>query len=310
MTHIGRKCTLLLLIVSMLVIVMKPAQVHAQENFELYFEPGEITINSGNDKSIGIMVNNGSAVNAYDLTVIYDEEIATLVSWSHGTYLSNLAIVIYENEPGRLHIAATQLATPGVSGDGALLNLVFKGELEGVTTLSMQDVEFFTPQGSGMTPALTDGVVVVSQDLNPSATPTRTQTVTPSFTVTPTRTRTSTPNAALTSTALNPIILKTNTPSSSPMMNPVTASTRTASTGAVVIPNTTKKSSTGTPAASLLTTTAGTVNSPIDKTRTDIVQDEMDSRSTLNFVLWSVAVLLTSTIFALTYLLTVRKRNR
>lgn len=317
MKQLGQKLSSLLIFVCVLVLLIKPAQVRAQENFELYFEPDEITLNLGETEIIGITVSNGNDVNAYDLTVTYDDEIATLISWSHGNYLSNLAVMFYENEPGRFHIAATQLATPAVSGDGILLNLVFKGEVPGMTTLSLMEVEFYTPQGTGMTPELSDGVVTVTVAPYPTDTPVPTKSVTPGVSLTPTRTLTPThtitrtPYATTQSTAFVATIQHTRTQSLSQLTESAFKKSQTALADAVENPlSPTGIPSIGTTDPSLLNTPDGSEDPPISKTGPVNSQGENDSLSMLNIVLWAIAFLMIIAIFVFAYLLTVRKRRR
>ena len=90
----------------------------AQGDTSLVVEPEISYVPLGNEIVLELVVTDGLNVNAYDVTVAYDEEKLELMSWEHGGYLSNLAVVKLEDEPGQFRVAATQLATPVVSGDG------------------------------------------------------------------------------------------------------------------------------------------------------------------------------------------------
>lgn len=307
MTKSGWKFFLVVLFICALVISLDPILARAQSGFELFFDPAQVSLDKGDTETIGIKVINGSNVNAYDLTVIYDEEIVALSSWAHGDYLSNLAIVFSENAPGQFHIAVTQLATPAVSGDGLLLNLSFKGEMPGVTTLIFQDTEFYSPQGIAMSPELSEGVVIVATV--PSATKTIHPTLTssPFYTFTPTRTLT--PSNTLTRT---PKFTVTGVQTDASFHFSETESFKTSPDLTEVVVNTSDSISvisTGMP--DLFSAFASTdSDSPLVEERPQPVDHrKTDSQSLLNIILWSFASFLIIAILALTYLLFVRKRR-
>lgn len=263
----------------------------------------------GGTETIKIAVENGMNVNAYDLTVLYDSDKVSLASWSHGAYLSNVAVVFYENEPGRLHIAATQLATPGVSGDGILLNLVFSGNNEGVSVLALADVEFYDPDGNGVAPEVAEGYLNVMQAA-PGLTPT--YTVTPNLSPTPTRSHTATKTSTPT-----PFWTSTSVPSQTPFQ--FTAATIS---GQVVTltpgnpisdPASTSPVITDAPAPRVTTTLQAGNTKPGDAVGQENDRgDALEKDGTLkwvNTILWVFAFLLVSAIIAFIYLIFIRKKN-
>jgi outer membrane biosynthesis protein TonB len=169
---------------------------------------------AGNQVFFRLEVTDGLDVNAFDVSVAYDEEKLELSSWEFGGYLSNLSLVYKEDEdPGVLRLAATQIATPAVSGDGVLLELVFTAKDTGTAIVEVTDVEFADQGGVLTSPDCEPGEVLVTNDPTYTATPTNTSTPTkttdpaskgtqtPTRTKTPTKTRTPAPTKTRRSTS-------------------------------------------------------------------------------------------------------------
>ena len=178
----------------------------AQASVSLTVSPAVSDVPAGNEVSLQLVVAGGIDVNAYDVTIEFDEEKLELMSWECGEYLSNQYVIYKEDQPGHLRLAATQLATPGVSGDGVLLVLVFTAIKAGTVNVEITDAELADPDGNLTYPERVPGEVQVTNDptytVTPSSTPTLTNTPTPTktddsadkgtqtpnFTQTPTRT--------------------------------------------------------------------------------------------------------------------------
>lgn len=137
--------------------------------------PSALDLPVGGSGTLSLEVLGGVEINAYDVTVRYDPALITFVSWSHGGYLSRLAQVYKADEPGKLRLVFTQLATPPVSGDGILLNLVFRGAAEGVSEVLIEALDFAGSDGTITNPQLIGATVVVTAALpTAAATPTLT----------------------------------------------------------------------------------------------------------------------------------------
>lgn len=216
----------LLKMLLLLLLLLQAGTARADSGTVVSIQPGDSNVLLGELTRLTVQVSNGSNLNAYDITVTYDSNRLTLEAWSHGTYFSNLAVIVNENTPGRLHLVATQLATPGVSGDGIVLNLDFRAKAAGVTTISLPRVEMATYTSEIVHPATYDGTLEVLQPITPSSTftTTHTPTRTPTFTFTPTRTQTKTPTPTPTRTPTRtntPVYGSTSTP---PYYNPTQTS--------------------------------------------------------------------------------------
>jgi hypothetical protein len=157
-------------------------------------------------------VSNGSNLNAYDLTILYDEEVLALETWSHGDYLSNLAVIMQVNQPGSLRLVCTQIATPGVSGDGTLLNLVFRAINPGISEIEFSGVKLSTSTSETVIPSLLGAVVTVSGTTAPTATATSIPTFTPTTTMTKIPTNTATSPQLMTPTRTKTPALQATTP--------------------------------------------------------------------------------------------------
>ena len=149
--------------------------VEAQTVVQL--SPSALDLPLGGSATLRLEVLGGLEVNAYDVTVRYDPAVITFVSWSHSGYLSHLAQVYKVDEPGTLRLVFTQLATPPVSGDGILLNLVFMGAAEGSSEVLIERLDFAGSDGTITNPQLIGATIRVDATLptpRPTAAPTLT----------------------------------------------------------------------------------------------------------------------------------------
>jgi hypothetical protein len=94
--------------------------------------------------TISINAADTENLNAFDVTITYNPAIITLEGWSYGTLLSNLSTVLVSNNTttGSLRVVATQTNTPGVTGSGVLLNLVFRGIAVGSSPITITQARF------------------------------------------------------------------------------------------------------------------------------------------------------------------------
>jgi hypothetical protein len=123
---------------------------------------GDVIIN--NLSIINLNVTNGVNVNAFDVIITYDSSILTLSSWSYGSYLSSLGIILQTDTPGYFRLVATQLGKPGVYGDGNLLNLVFRGKVNGSSPIMITKCDFANPEGSVYSPERISSSLLVHSD--------------------------------------------------------------------------------------------------------------------------------------------------
>lgn len=296
--HLKRAFYLVLGCVFFIMGIYSASGVNAQGQTQLSIQPAAASVVEGSTTTVTVEVIDGLDLSAYDLTIIYDSEVVTLESWSQGTYLSNLAVVKQESQPGRFRLAATQIASPGVSGNGTLLTLVFGGSALGGSIISIQEAELVTSTGDMVIPALTDGVIEVISAPAPTFTtthtPTPTRTFTPTYTATATRVRTSTPTrtppATFTSTlSVTPMVTtpplatqKTPLPNGTPEMT----STRqpTVQLGSLAQPG---KTTTQTSFTQVLgTAQSKSTNEP------EPGNNKADQMAQFNILLWSAVVLL------------------
>lgn len=146
--------------------------VYAQAGTQAVIEPGAVTVTQGSLLEINIAVKNGDNLNAFDVKVAYDADFLTLESWRYGGYMANLAEVKRTIEPGSFSLAAEQLATPGVSGDGTLLTLGFRTKAVGSSPVHLEQIVFTQSSGEKVQPEVFHGVVNSSQLQMPSLTAT------------------------------------------------------------------------------------------------------------------------------------------
>ena len=177
------------LAISLIMVGLAAAPGAAQSQTVLFISPEEAEVPLGSDLIVNVEVLLGLNINAFDLTVIYDPEVLNLEDWEHGDYLDNLANIKVEQEPGFLRVAATQLATPAVSGDGVLLELTFNTLAAGQSGIDLVNVTFSDSDGNKTEPVSEAGIVDVvnAATYTPTLSPTNTPTHKPSVTPYPTQ---------------------------------------------------------------------------------------------------------------------------
>jgi hypothetical protein len=184
MTHFKNIITAVMLLV-LAVIFSIPDFVVAQGAGLVRISPEESQVAVGSEVVLEVVIEDGVDVNAFDLIVTYNPDLLSLANWAYGDYLSNLADIPVEEEPGMIQIWSTQLATPPVSGDGVLVTLTFEGLANGVSAITLTRAELSDPQGNKMLPTINNGSIEVGNaQANPAtATPTPTSTSTMTATI-------------------------------------------------------------------------------------------------------------------------------
>jgi hypothetical protein len=156
--------------------------VSAQATPYVWVNPAQGQVVSGASVQVELVVIGGENVNAFDISIRYNPDLVTLDSWQYGTYLSNLWTVYTQNNPGDLRLAAAQLATPGVTGDGVLLKLFFSGLAPGQTDLLIDNLAFSDPLGNGISVSTVSGSLLVLAEAPPELTQAPTSIPSPTFT--------------------------------------------------------------------------------------------------------------------------------
>jgi len=183
-------------------VLCAAGRASAQDVPRLVFVPTASEVPLGTDFTIELAIEDGVDLNAFDVTVTFDEAVLDLLNYSFGDYFANLATVSVVNVDGSLRVAATQLATDPVSGDGTLLVLSFNARGAGMTALDIENAEMAGPGGEKTLPETVSGsvLVTVAPTYSPTVTVTPTATVTPTGAFTPLPTWTSTGIAQVTAT--------------------------------------------------------------------------------------------------------------
>jgi hypothetical protein len=303
---------------------------HAQTGFQLAVSPLLTEVPIGTDFTLELNVEEGLDLNAFDVTLVYDPEVLRLVDWAYGDYFANLASMSVINQPGELRVAATQVASAPVSGDGLLLSLSFDAKAEGFSPVDITRAEFADSDGNKLEPDVVHGQVLVTlaPTYTPTGTSTPTATATPTRTLTPTRTSTLAQTVTATGT-------KTGTPTST------LAQTETAEVFTTQTPTSafteTPSGQTGTATGTAL---AGTADSRLTPTitrspwpvleasvtnipQTSVIpmndneepiptpdQQDHDSRNLLNGLLWGVLLAGLITFMVLVVLILRRRKQK
>jgi hypothetical protein len=182
-----------MLLAALVCLVPWASPARAQTEFSLRVSPEELEVPVGTDFTLELIVEDGVDLNAFDVLVDFNPQVLTLVNWELGDYFNNLAVVSVDVQPSFLRVAATQLASEPVSGDGVLLTMLFNAKAEGISLIELTQAQFVDADGDNLEPEPLEGKVNVI--LAPTYTPTATGTLTPTltFTSTPGATATITP---------------------------------------------------------------------------------------------------------------------
>ena len=150
----------LILLVSLMLAAF-PLPVLAQGGTVLAVDPAQASVEVNGQREIHLLVTGADNLNAFDVQVEYDSDLLSLAKWEFGDLLSNLAVVKRDDLPGSFRLVATQLATPGVSGDGVLLKLTFMGKQEGSSAITITKAEFARSEGGLSLPELEHGSITI-----------------------------------------------------------------------------------------------------------------------------------------------------
>jgi hypothetical protein len=222
---------LVLLVCLLLTAVSMP--VLAQGSTVLAVDPAQSNVEVSGQREISLYVTDADNLNAFDVQVEYNPALLTLVNWEFGDLLSNLAVVKRDDLPGSFRLVATQLATPGVSGDGVLFKLTFSGKLTGSSAIMITKAEFARSEGGLSLPEIVNGSITIIP-AQPTATATLTPIPTATATLAPTATATKQPTATQAATSVpSATATATRAATSTPAPTRTAGSQQTATTGAV-----------------------------------------------------------------------------
>lgn len=155
---------MLCLITAGLGLLFSGATAGAQSSTSLAIVPENGDLLPGQEITVALEVTGGVDVNAFDVTITYNPAVLELRSWSPGDYLSNLSQVYQKVEAGSFQVVYTQLARPPKSGDGTLLNLVFRAVRKGISPVSIAAAEFAGGSAGEVFPERSGGFVLVHED--------------------------------------------------------------------------------------------------------------------------------------------------
>lgn len=123
-----------------------PAPAAASQNPGLRFEPGTVNVKTGENTTIGVVVENVQDLYSIPLLLQYNPAVISIEDVRQGGFLSGgtqeIAIVErVDKERGQAIISATRMPnTPGVSGSGTLLGIVIRGVSPGNSKLSIVQI--------------------------------------------------------------------------------------------------------------------------------------------------------------------------
>ncbi|NLG98309.1 MAG: hypothetical protein GX491_13195 [Chloroflexi bacterium] len=177
----------ILLLIGLVMALIAPGRtvVHAQAGSLVQITPEQNQVDASQAVTLALQITGGENVNAFDVSVRYDPAVLVLESHAYGSYLTNIVEVKKEDRPGYFRLAAAQLASAPVSGDGVLLNLVFRGTAEGSSPVTLESAQLAGADGTSMLPAVQHSSIVVNPAPEETAVSEPTITSSPTFTLQP-----------------------------------------------------------------------------------------------------------------------------
>ena len=115
----------------------KPGQV------SLTLDPGSLTPQQGSNFNVTVKLAHGQDISAVPIQITYDPKTVQFNSVTNGDFLAKdgqQVILVHRDDPsaGKLQITAQRPpGTPGVSGDGAVFNLVFTAKAKGNSNIAI-----------------------------------------------------------------------------------------------------------------------------------------------------------------------------
>ena len=314
-------------------VLCAPGSAVAQVAPRLVFIPTASEVPLGTNFSLELAIEDGINLNAMDVTVNYDANILSLTGWSYGDYFSNLATVSEVNQPGTLRVAATQLASPFVSGDGVLLKMSFYARGTGLSALVIEKAELAGGTGEKILPDHEDGSVWVT--LEASYTPTPTATRTPMVYITPpptsmspvvspvTPTPTSTPYGFVASPTAPTSLFPSSLPGTEQPEGESTWPVQAPGSEAALMTETALENPMPTPGSShagmeataQLDEPEETEGAPIEEAQDGIEtldesQEDQPLRRVLNIALWALLIVSVAALLVMALILILRRRKR
>jgi general secretion pathway protein D len=116
---------------------LRPGQVG------LRLDPGTVSAQQGNNFTLRVMLTHGQDIAAVPIQITYDPKVVQFNSVTNGEFLAKdgqQVILVNRDDPsaGKLQVTAQRPpGMAGVSGDGAVFNLVFTGKAKGTSAISI-----------------------------------------------------------------------------------------------------------------------------------------------------------------------------
>jgi len=128
---------LLLCLFGLVFAPWRPASAQSETLLLVLPEELMLFLNDAVSGPVQVYVRDVENLNAFDIALTYEPDLVSVADWSHGGFLSDLTCLSMIDDPGYFRLACSQLAQPGVSGDGALINLTFTGLAEGFSAVTI-----------------------------------------------------------------------------------------------------------------------------------------------------------------------------
>jgi len=144
--------------------------VNAQSETVLAILPSPINSYFNGDLTAGVQVyiSDVESLNAFDITLLYDENIASLTSYSLGGFLVEPVCLEEINDPGYFRYSCAQIGKPPAVGSGVLINLTFTGLASGTMTVLIDEEALKLPDGTNqpISATLQHGTINVGYDVS------------------------------------------------------------------------------------------------------------------------------------------------
>jgi general secretion pathway protein D len=141
----------------------------------LSFDPPSSTLPAGSTATINVLVNSAQPVDSVSMQLKFDSKLLQLVNVANGGFMQRdgqpATLVHRDDGNGTLQVSAVRSpSSPGVSGRGTLLTLVFQLKAPGTATVTPASVAAQTTGGAPV-PASAQGAATLQIQPAPASQP-------------------------------------------------------------------------------------------------------------------------------------------
>lgn len=167
-----KKAVLVLLMLISLISLM----VLASAATNVYVSPSSKTLGRGENAVISIAINTTDSIYAVSFDLLFNPAVIKGLISGDGGFLGKdgasvlLAVNTIDNNAGKFSFAATRASTQvGVTGTGAIANITFNATADGISNLTITNLQIADPNLQPVPSSISNGIITVITNTAPIA---------------------------------------------------------------------------------------------------------------------------------------------